>query len=593
MNHPDSTAQQIPADTLSIQVSAESGDRWSATIVFPTLEISDRELVDRLREAKKLIASRYEVPINQLELQEIFEKIPAPDGMIVHLTIGRVDLPLGAPVVHLYPLTSLSGSTYADMIVMVDLYPLDESGEPLNLERLKRELSEYGVDFGLCDFQKLEETIHHISQERSPLIGFEVARGMLPDEGTDAELDWGVFGESADEVLDSEQRMSCRVRKGDILCRKIPARPAIKAGKNVRGENIPPNKVNDFKLAAGEGVGISKDGLILQAMEEGIAILKRGTKLVEVRVRPIVKLTGGEITDLVLEDSVEIQGSLKGGSSVTTRGGFLLQGDVEGGSTIKAGDDVKIEGKIRSSEIDSDSSIYSNDLVQGSRINANKDVKLDGVVESSHVTGSVVKIRESRGSRIIASRKAVIQRGGNSEDGKKTTIHVGQSEYQKNKIETNQKAIQALTAGLKKMAEVFGMQNIARLKTSNLQQILIQHVNSLHLHGDQKLINSRVENLRKLLESVIPLKEMLAQKKSELERLKKDAEIETRNPVIEIGERNSDPIEVTIKDKTYTIPPSDKAFRISADPDEIMETSNTEGSAHQESKRKFSKNRSR
>lgn len=565
---------EVCKESQTIEITAHSRDIFEIKILFPTLEISDRELVDHLREAKKLVSSRHEIPAFQLELREILEKIPTAKGMMVRLTIAKLDLPRGAPKVHLRSLTSSGGVTHADMIAEVDLYPLDESGKPLSLERVKDELITCGVDRRLCNSQLLEETIHRILQDCSPLRGCEVARGVLPDEGRDAEMDWGVFGEPSAEMSDGEQGLKCRVHKGNILCRKNPALVAKRSGKNVRGEIIPPNIVKDFTLVAGEGVGISKDGLILRAAEDGIATLKRNSELIEARVQVLKKLTGDEVTDLVLEDSVEIKGTLQSGSAITTRGDILLEGNIESGSTVKAGENVTIKGKIKNSEISADNSIQSNSDVAGSTIRAGNEVDLQGVVRNSNISGNIVRVRELEGSHILAGDKVTIHRYSTSkENGVKNTINLGRGEFLKNKIETTQKTISTLHDSLDKMGELFGRENVAKLKASNLQQILIQHISSLHLHGDADLVKSRVENLKKLLENVLSLKAILKKKIAEVKLLQKQAGGKEQSyPVLEIHEKNSEPIEVIVNGKPAKIRAEEDKKKFTFLPDGTIET---------------------
>jgi hypothetical protein len=101
----------------------------------------------------------------------------------------------------------------------------------------------------------------------------------------------------------------------------------------------------------------------------------------------------------------------------------------------------------------------------------------------------------------------------------------------------------------------------------------VQFIKELHQRGFPDLDEKAIDSLRQLLESINPLKDVIAEKTEQIEVLKQKAIDESaRKPVVVIKEKISDSIDVTIKDKTTTIGPTEGAAAIASSQDGTLKS---------------------
>ncbi len=563
MNSQKEKTKAEPSGRKDIEVISHEDDLWKVRIIFPSLEASDNEMVERLREAKSLISKEHEITPQFLELCEVLAKTKHPRGIAVDVSIGRTDLERGDPVIRLKPLTDDQGTPYPNMIAELDLFCLDENGDVITEDKIKASLEEQEVDLERCDLKTVQEAAKKCAEQGSPIKNIIVAKGKLPDIGTDAELEFS-FSTDRQEAGDiAGYNRSRKVRKRDVICQKTPARQGENPGWNVMGEELPPVNGYDFELLAGDGADVARSGNILSATISGIAFVTiserniktpLGTKsfpeTVEVTVKPVIQLPASDVDDdFVVEASVEVEGNLKLGQAIFTRGEIFVSGDVETGVTLRAGGDIAITGDINGGDITSDNSVFSSGEVKSTSITATNNIELSGRIDNCEISGSKVQIQNSRASRIIAGHKVTIKQISDTDE--KTTIKVGRKDLYEQKTQAASKTIQGLIPSLMKIKKIFGQEKIVELRPSTIQQVLMKHLKQLRL-SKTKLEEDNVNHLRRLLEAVDPLSAILTEKREEINYLQgKASEESSRKPIVVLRDKVDKPIDIKINDKHY------------------------------------------
>ncbi|MBU0517882.1 FapA family protein [bacterium] len=568
----------------SIEVLDHDGSSWTIRVLLPAAKSSDQQILSLIRRAKDRIVDEYAVPVELLELGEILNKAKSVEGTSVTLSITRISDSQGKPRVHLLSLKTPRGNEFSDMMAAVDLFFMDEFDHVISVERIRRELQKVGVSPSLCDWKALEEKVQYVIKNRTFVNNFIIARGELPEEAVDAELEYNFLIEKSDSTDMDEYIDSRKMEPGDILCCKIPPRDGKRAGINVLGEPVPPMKGLDFVLSAGSGAKRSVDGNVLTASCEGVAAMVRtnrkvytlaGQKVIpariEVSVKPLLQINANELDeDVVLDGSVEISGTIRSGTTITSRGEIFLAGDIEEGATLRAGEDISVRGRIDGGEVSSDSSIVGNDGVKHSAILAGKNVDLDGLVEDSMISGRNVNIRDARGSHIIARQRVTLKRAGSNTTSQRTTVRVGKRDFYLKMIESNEKALEAAYTSYQHIVGIFGDDAVEQVNEANLQHILVKYINSLKKKSHNEPSQTRISTLKKLLGSVPVLKKIILEKNDELCTLKRKLGDENQgNSLIIVKEKLDDRIEVTMDDMAMETGPTTDGVSISADEETV------------------------
>lgn len=569
MNNNKNSRRRKSPEKQDVEIVFRGENHWKVRILFPSRETADRQMVERLRKAKDLISKHHHVPVELLELTEILERTPSKEGFAITIAIGKILVERGKPTLHFKPMETPNGVAFQDMVAELDIHYLDEKDQPITFERLALELERHGIELNLCDQEAIKQAVKKIQETKHSIQRLVVAKGVLPDEGENAKLDYTLCPASGSLSDVNGYYRSRKVKKSDVLCRKSSPTLGKKSGKNIFGKEIPPLYGLDIDLVDGEGTGLTDCGNGLVATQDGVAQISvdyrsihaeagitKFPESVRVGVKPVLCYQSEDVGDLIVEDSVEIEGSLGTGAAITTQGEFYLLGDFKSGAVVRAGADVMINGRINGGEITSDQSVRSNHQVTNSVIIAGQRVDLQGVVEGASITGHVVKVNESRGSSIVADSRVEMERAGNDARGRETRIQVGRMDFYLDKVKANKKTISDLSSYLLRICDIFGSENVLHVRPSNIQFILVQHLKSLRRTGGTEVKDTTVQSMKKLLEEVLPLRNIITQKSREIDIFKEKAkEKNPTPPIVIISDMTSDPVTVILNGKKAVIGP--------------------------------------
>jgi len=574
------------AQIQGIEIIPLSDRLWKVRIVLPSADVGDPQLVTQMRQAKQMIAAQFTVPLELMEFREILSKEETAAGIILSITVGLLEVGKGRTTVRLKPLEAPSGAVFEDMIAEVDFYYLDEFDRIISRDGLLAAFEKKGLAPDLINYHAAERALQKVIHERSGVTHLEVARGKLPDQGTDAQLEYTFFAEPRAALDLSEYHASRKVKAGDLLCQKIPPKDGRYAGISVLGASVPPLRGLDFQLIAGDGARISLDGTRVTATRDGLAVMNRtlkkvctpaGTRVVPtqimVTVKELLTITGDQATNVNADSSVEIRGNVKEGSSISARGEIILSGNVEHGAQISATSDVLIQGRVSGAQIVSEASVIGNQKVENSTISAESSIELHGAAENSDLTADYISVLESLGSRLQAHKKVLLRRASSDASGRRTTIRLNKNHFYASKLEAEMQEIDAISASLAKLKEFFGAETWIRTARENPQRLMLAELKRLRNTGHQRLTAPQVHALKMLLEAINPLRLVLAEKNEEYRTLLQKADEEdAERPVVLIHEKICDPVDIAVADATHTLNPTETGLVVTATNDGQIET---------------------
>ena len=553
----------IPADKDNIRITMVNESTFEAEILFQNSdELDDMELPKILKEIKGNISNKFNIPISQLKYNKMLNKSLGPGGFTATLEIVRIASSQGKPILKFCSATLPNGRTIDNMILLVDLFPLDENGEPNTEESVLKMIHQSGVKPDFVDRDALKQAISTLQGEGVPVEDVMVAKGILPEVGVDARLDFNFPLQPAPMKL--REFVSARKAKpDDILCVKIPRTVGEKSGCNLFGEEVKPIAGKDFLFKAGQGTKLSQDQTKIIAQVEGVVVIRKEEtqisdmgysrgfpKEVLLRIDPLVVVESSRTVEIVTKDSVEVQGHLMPDSNIISEGEVYIRGDVQKNSKIHAADNIYIEGSIDNSSLLSSKDIQVSEKVDQSVLSARGRIRIGGTVKNTRLFGEEVEIDRVVSSTIIAGRKAVVHFVESDETEMLSEIHVGIAAYRKMKIHENKEFIEYLEGDLSKMRTFFGESIVKDLTYANTELMFIMFTR-IASHG-KKLTQQQLEALKQLMESVPSLKLVLREKRKENQRLEQELHSGVTMPaVVVIKERLQSPVRIQI-DSTKT-----------------------------------------
>lgn len=228
---------------------------------------------------------------------------------------------------------------------------------PVAPEEIRLALAHHGVKEGIDD--EVLRTLAEFPPDEEVLI----ARGQPPINGEPARIEYYFLADhpSVKPLVDEGGRADFRevtfiqnVTPGQLLARKTPPTAGY-PGRAVNGEPIPPVPGKDVHLLAGKNVELTANKLEAYAVVMGIPKLIKN----RVAVLPVFQVQDVDFS----VGNINFQGSV------------LIHGNVNPGFSIKATDDVSVEGNVENAVIESGGSIRVRGGVRsGGKLSALKDI---------------------------------------------------------------------------------------------------------------------------------------------------------------------------------------------------------------------------
>lgn len=320
----------------------------------------------------------------------------------------------------------------------------DKFDSSILLPDLKFLLEKNGIIYGVVDDDSLDSFIKDTKYNDT---FFEVAKGLPPIDGTDAQIiymferDYLKPGElSKDGTIDFKERGEIPfVAQGDVLAEKIPSKEG-KDGVNVYGDAIVKSEAMDVQFHVGKGVRVSRDGLKVISEVEGNPKVKP-TGEISVNdayfIEGNVDYTTGHIK---FNKNVYITGSIKSGFRVEAID--VVANTIDGG-TVKAEGDVFIQNGVTESDIEAKGSIKTG-FLHRSKASCLGDMHVvKEIVDSDIMLEGTFEMAKGRmfSSSICAKGGAKIHQVG-SQKAKSSAITVGTSIYLETELKNIDKTIE-------------------------------------------------------------------------------------------------------------------------------------------------------
>ena len=279
------------------------------------------------------------------------------------------------------------------------------------------------------------EKIQRIAERKQNVMKEVVATGKPPVPGKDGRLIYHVKVENDPRPLilengrvDFHRINSIRlVEKDQLLVTRVPPEEG-KPGTNVFGEPIWPEPVKDVKLPRGMNTYLSPDETKLFAKIDGHLYSSDGLLHIEsvFVVRKHVDFSTGDIHYI---GDVIVNGDVKTGFAVETKGNILIRGNVDGATLVTEEGDIVIEGGVfgkKKAVLQSGGNIRAR-FIQQARVSARGDVEVDKYLLGCQVICEGV-LRIPNGSVIgghVKSNKGILAKEIGSPKSAKTYVEVG------------------------------------------------------------------------------------------------------------------------------------------------------------------------
>lgn len=305
---------------------------------------------------------------------------------------------------------------------------------PIDPLEIRQALRHHGVTQGIDEDVLL--TLAEFPPDEEVLI----ARGQAPVNGDPARIDYLFLADATGvtPLLDDEGRANYRevsviqnVTAGQLLARKSPPTGGF-PGMAVTGESILPVPGKDTHLLAGKNVELSADKLEAFALQMGIPKLLKN----RVTVVPVFQVNNVDFSvgNINFQGSVHIRGSVNPGFTVKATEDVMVDGNVES-AVIEAGGTIRVGGGVRSGAqltalndivvrfCDSNSTLSAGNelLVKGDAVqctlNSGHKIQVD-----QHLVGGTARATELVQVMIAGSQAGAMTRIELVQDGSKEEI---------------------------------------------------------------------------------------------------------------------------------------------------------------------------
>lgn len=267
-----------------------------------------------------------------------------------------------------------------DLFAYITIIPPVIKEKELRREDIEESLRAAGVKYGID-----ETIVERIIKEEAYNLKLKIAEGKRPENGISAYIEYLIPTEKR-FVAPSENNHGkidyrdftpiAYAKKGQLLAKKYPPTIGV-PGMNVRGHEIPAQPGKDTPLSKGPNTDIFADGMELRSTIDGHAII-RGRAII---VEPVLKV-----------DAVNYHTG-----NINFDGSVIVSGSVWDGFSIKAKDNIEVQGTVGKSKLESGSNITINGGVIGgnkANITAKGDIKAKFIDNSTVESGRNVIVSE-------------------------------------------------------------------------------------------------------------------------------------------------------------------------------------------------------
>ncbi|HEY3296412.1 MAG TPA: FapA family protein [bacterium] len=575
-----STSYADPAQ-VQFEVVAKGFDTWDIQFRIDTEELVDQKiLLGHLRAIKQKMAEAQRLPDNSLLFDGILSKTRTASAVDVVVRIKKVQFEKGNPTVSFKDGIALDGTRYARMNAVLDMCYLDRFERVITLERVMNVVREAAIAPDLIDEEFISSKVQVVLGSQAPFKGAPIAKGVFPAIGRDAELEFYFHAVPSPEAVES-YLSSRKVKRGDLLCRRIPPTTGDKPGRNVLNEVLPVRTGLDTTLTAGAGVILSLDECEITADADGVVVVTRtmtrvnlpqGVKeipaTVALKINPVLTVSGDQVLDITSSQTIEVIGNLRLGSRIITDCEVFVSGNVEEGTLIEAADDVTIAGSVSGSNLNSQSNITVGSVDGSSVVSAGGHVQINGQARNSRLVGGTVTAGSVAGCDILARSGISLGRIDSDESNLFSTICVGMNDFFQQRLKDNQAFLTSARDNLARIEILMGKEIVKEVTAANVQTMLLRFMARARIGKDPRY-HQQIDTYRALLQSVPPTRTLIAQKEREDAELRQRMTEQPSRPenIVIIREKIAARAALVVDGVKTDLNPTDGPVTVSANPD--------------------------
>jgi hypothetical protein len=339
-----------------------------------------------------------------------------------------------------YKISHLVSANKLKVYLRIEL--LDREAE-VKYEEILQYLNEQSIVYGIRN-----DDIMKFCAKKEYSKELIVACGKEPVNGKDAEVVYNFdiskekkFEESSDGTIDFRNLNNIiNVTKDTVLCYIVPPQKG-EDGIDVYGENIRYKEGRNVSFNYGSNTYISNDGLKLLASTDGCVEIRNEKVFVEsvYRVNNVDNSTGN--IDFI--GNVIINGDVKEGFSVSSKGDVKIKGMVEGAYISCDGDVVISKGMngMGKGSIHAKGNVTSK-YIENAKIVSQKSIYADALINSDVKAGESIILKGSTAAIIggvSQAEKLIYAKTIGSKTNPETNIILDLTKYQEEQKQIAQK----------------------------------------------------------------------------------------------------------------------------------------------------------
>lgn len=540
---------------------------WPVEIKVDFKDASDDTLPKILRQAKRKISVMYNIPIGLLSYRNIKKKVIDETGVRLVANICQDEAESGDPVLRFLNAKSSQGIEYKEMALYLDIYPLKESGEELSNHDILQLLKKSEVPLTRIDFKAIERAMKTVQTDLVPVKNILLAQGRFPEPSFDAKLELLI---DFKQVEDNKFIGMGKVQRDQHICRVTPHFKGRKDGYTVLDKAIKPPEPKIIELIAGDGISVTNEGTDVFAARGGILFMREDQAWNEPQLsritfwlEPIEVVDGSKRVEITTENNIEVVGGLKTGSNLVSRGEVIINGDIANNTSVVASGNINVRGRINGAKLVSEKDIEQEGEVVSSKLIAKGKINVRGTVKDSELIGYEVHLEKVVGCKITAGIMIVVDTISVDENGFSGVILAGLTSQLSELIRENEELIEFSRNNLERFRHIVGEKIVATATTGNVSRLLMRFYKDIKKEGSYDLTWADSEALKKIIEAIGPMRNLLKEKTEQNKRLK--IEIQKRvweEPKIVVKTGVDSPIPIEISGTADQINPEDGAVII-------------------------------
>ena len=369
------------------------------------------------------------------------------------------------------------------MTATVRFYPPSETGQRMSMDEFMKDMQFKKIVYGI----NMELLREHFSKGLY-CTSLVIAEGKPPRHGKDAEIEYffntdpravpTLNEDGSVDFFNLNTIIHCR--KGDVLAHIIPE-DVGECGYNIAGAQIKPRNVKRATLRYGKNVALSEDHMSISSEVDGCVSLVDGQVFVSDLY--VVENVDNSTGNIEFDGSVQVNGNVCSGFSISAQGNVIVKGVVEGAAIYADGDIVITRGMngMSKGRLEAGGNIISK-FLENAVANASGYISAESILHSKVTAGSEINVTGRRGfitgGHACAGYKISAKNLG-ANLGASTVVEVGVNPRMKEEYQALQDELLEIQKVIKKTQPILTSFAEKRAKGAQFSQEQVKYIRSL------------------------------------------------------------------------------------------------------------------